>query len=61
MQEAQDSFRRAVELDPVFEDGWANLAKWEHLAGHRDEEKVLWSKVLEMDPSHEMARQVLHR
>ena len=57
--EARRSFERAVQLDPVFVDAWANLAKWEHLAGRLDAEKTLWRKVLEIDPRHPMALQVL--
>jgi O-antigen ligase len=58
-REARDSFVQATRLDPVFVDAWANLAKWEHLIGHLDEEKRLWRKVLEIDPTHAMALQVL--
>jgi len=57
--DAKESFDRAVQLDPVFVDAWANLAKWQHLTGHIDEEKRLWRKVLELDPNHPMAHQVL--
>ncbi|OGR90515.1 MAG: hypothetical protein A2992_07520 [Elusimicrobia bacterium RIFCSPLOWO2_01_FULL_59_12] len=56
---ARESFERAIALDPVFVDAWANLAKWEHLAGHLEKEKELWRKVLEIDPTHPMALQVL--
>lgn len=61
MADADASFRRAVELDPFFLEAWANRARWEHLAGHLDEEKNLWSKVMEIDENHEMARRVLGR
>lgn len=61
MADAEASFRHAVDLDPLFVDAWANLARWEHLAGHLDKENALWEKVLEINPTHEMARQVLHR
>src|SRR5205823_4497753 len=30
--EARHAFEKAVQLDPVFVDAWANLAKWHHLA-----------------------------
>jgi tetratricopeptide (TPR) repeat protein len=56
---AHASFMNAVRIDPVFIDAWANLARWEHLAGHLDEEKTLWQKVLTIDPHHEMAQRVL--
>jgi len=59
-QEAKTSFEKAISLDPVFVDAWANLAKWHHLRGNLDEEKRLWKKVLELDPNHEMAKSVLH-
>ncbi len=58
-QEAKVAFEKAVALDPVFVDAWANLAKWNHLQGHFDEEKRLWKNVLELDPQNEMAVQVL--
>ena len=58
-EEAQRCFEQAIQLDPVFVDAWANLAKWEHLAGYLDEEKVVWKKVLGLDPTHAMAKQVL--
>ncbi len=58
-QIARDSFERAVQLDPVFVDAWANLARWEHLKGNLENEKELWKKVLTMDPQHAMALQVL--
>lgn len=61
MEEADRAFRKAVELDPYFLEAWANRARWEHLAGHRDEEIRLWEKVLTIDPAHAMARQVLQR
>jgi len=59
MAEAKSSFEQAVHLDPNFMDAWANLAKWHHLAGDIDGEKVIWEKVLILDPSHEMANSVL--
>jgi tetratricopeptide (TPR) repeat protein len=59
MTDAQTAFEKAVALDPLFVDAWANLAKWEHLAGHLDRERQLWQKVLEIDSHHIMARQVL--
>lgn len=58
-REARESFEKAVALDSVFVDAWANLAKWEHLAGHLDQEKEIWRKVIALDPQHAMARQVL--
>jgi tetratricopeptide (TPR) repeat protein len=58
-QEARRSFEKAIEFDPVFVDAWANLAKWEHLAGHLPQEIELWKKVLELDPNHVMGRRVL--
>jgi O-antigen ligase len=58
-KEAKGSFEQAVRLDPMFVDAWANLAKWEHLAGHLEEEKTMWRKVLEIDPNHPMANDVL--
>jgi hypothetical protein len=58
-QVARDSFMRASQMDPVFVDAWANLAKWEHLAGHLENEKTYWRKVLEIDPQQAMARYVL--
>jgi tetratricopeptide (TPR) repeat protein len=58
-QEARRSFEEATRLDPMFVDAWANLAKWEHLSGHLDEEKTFWRKVLEIDPTHPMAQEVL--
>jgi len=60
MEDARAAFEKAVRLDPYFVDAWANLAKWEHLSGHPDQEEVLWRKVLDLEPSHPMARQVLH-
>ncbi len=59
-KEARESFEKALALDPNFTDAWANLAKWEHLRGHLDEEKELWKKVLVIDPKHEMALRVLN-
>jgi O-antigen ligase len=58
-QEAKAAFEKAVTLDPVFVDAWANLAKWNHLQGNFDEEKRLWKKVIELDPQNAMALQVL--
>ena len=57
--EAQRCLEQAIALDPVFVDAWANLAKWEHVAGHLDVEKRVWKKVLELDPAHAMAKHVL--
>ena|GEM_PF-2548119 len=59
MKAAREAFNRAVELDPLFVDAWANLAKWRHLNGDIPGEKELWRKVLQIDPQHEMARAVL--
>jgi tetratricopeptide (TPR) repeat protein len=56
---ARQSFEKAVAMDPVFVDAWANLAKWEHWAGHPDREIQFWQKVYEIDPSNTMAKQVL--
>jgi tetratricopeptide (TPR) repeat protein len=58
-QEAKAAFEKAISLDPVFVDAWANLAKWNHLRGDLNEEKQMWKKVLQLDPNHEMAKQVL--
>jgi hypothetical protein len=57
--DARLAFEKAISLDPVFVDAWANLAKWNHLRGNLDEEKRLWRKVLELDPDHAMAKHVL--
>jgi tetratricopeptide (TPR) repeat protein len=58
-QDARASFERATQLDPMFVDAWANLAKWEHLSGHLDKEKEYWKVVLQIDPAHPMALAVL--
>lgn len=61
MADAQKAFQEAIAIDPVFVDAWANLARWEHLAGDLEAEDRLWQKVLTIDPSHAMARQVLQQ
>ena len=58
-EEARLAFEKAISLDPVFVDAWANLAKWNHLQGKLDEEKRIWKKVLELDPNQAMAKRVL--
>jgi O-antigen ligase len=59
MPVAKSSFEKAIALDPVFVDAWANLAKWYHIAGDLDGEKRMWKIVLQLDPQHAMALQVL--
>ena len=59
MSEAKSAFDRAIALDPVFVDAWANIAKWYHIAGQLDAEKETWKVVLSLDPGHPMALQVL--
>ncbi len=59
MEEARQAFERAIQLDPIFIDSWADLAKWEHLAGHLEKEKEIWQKVIQLDNKYPMARQVL--
>jgi len=59
MDDAQQAFQQAVAMDPFFVDGWANLAKWHHLQGDIPGEKLLWRKVLTIDPQQAMARTVL--
>ena len=61
MKDAEAAFTRATQLDPLFVDAWANLAKWHHLQGDIDGEKRLWRVVLGIDPEHPMARAVLQQ
>lgn len=56
---AKEAFEKAIALDPVFIDAWANLAKWQHLAGDLEGEKKTWRHVLELNPHHEMALNVV--
>lgn len=59
LPEARAAFEHAVQLDPLFVDAWANLAKWRHVSGDIPGEKDLWRKVLTIDPQYPMAHQVL--
>ena len=59
LPDARAAFERAVALDPLFVDAWANLAKWRHISGDLAGEKELWKKVLTLDPAQPMARSVL--
>jgi len=58
--QARQAFEKAIALDPVFVDAWANLAKWHHEAGDIPSELKTWQHVLRLNPAHPMAHQVLH-